>query len=145
MRQQQTARKIRAKRMAPTTAQTTAMIRVLWLDAWCGAAVAEGDDAGEVWAADGEDDEAAVGAEEAEEDDDLVAAAEAEAELIMPTTELTPPINSFNALVLVVLWPNTQEAVAKASKADDNLLCHMLMRDKGQFRGRTSGSKSTSN
>lgn len=83
-----------------------------------------------------------MGEEEAEEDDEPVAAAEAEAELIMPTTELTPPMNSFNGLELVVLWPNTVEAVVKARKADENLVCHMLLRDKRQFEGRSRGSQS---
>ena len=76
-----------------------------------------------------------MGVEEDGEDDDPVAAAEAEAELIMPTAELTLPRKSFNALELVVLWPNTLEAATKARKADENLFCHMLLRDPESGRG----------
>ena len=49
---------------------------------------------------DGVDDEADV--EEGEEGEAFVAAAEGEAELMMLTTEWTPPMKSFNALELVV-------------------------------------------
>ena len=74
---------------------------------------------------DGVDEEAAV--EEDGEGEEFVAAAEGEAELIMFTTEWTPPMKSFNGLELVVPWPNAPEAAVRAMRAEGRIFCLFIM------------------